>query len=259
MAKKSKGSDAVFTPPSIADLGAGSHLSDAAKAFIEESQGQVREETFGLPIIRIDHRAEAFRLPSGELVPVIEGYPIHKFQRRAYWKGAYRSGDTTPPTCFSNDMIRPDPNSDEKQAQTCMRCPQAAWGSDALEKGQACRTSLFVFLLNPSFGNPPIACLVLPPSSLKTWEGSQSGFGAQGVFRQAASAYGAYQVAWIEVGLERGGDIHCNTVPRIKGVAPAEEARILARIRGVHQQAMESYRSNVAALPAPAEDEPVVE
>lgn len=40
------------------------------------------------------------------------------------------------PDCFSNDGIRPDPQSESPQAQACAACPHNQWGSRQSEDGQ---------------------------------------------------------------------------------------------------------------------------
>lgn len=168
--------------------------SPAAAAFLKAVEGP-RQTIHKLPIITIDHKGGTFLLPSGELVEAISGYPIYFFRTRAWYKAPYKSGESgKPPDCWSPDMVNSSPSSSNRQQEFCIECPKAQWGSARDERGQACATKLWLFLLNGAFGNPPIAVLVVPPSSLKVLLGSK--FSGGYLNQCQARAGGVYEIVW---------------------------------------------------------------
>jgi len=44
-----------------------------------------------------------------------------------YPPDSYDSSRPTPPTCFSDDKVRPSPNAIEPQSELCANCPRAVW------------------------------------------------------------------------------------------------------------------------------------
>jgi len=102
-AKTKENGDNNFSPPSITGLldGKATGEKDEMIAALEEGLGsELPNESFGVPIIRINHKEEAFIVPGGELIPTIEGYPIHHFQMRKWWEKGYKEGDSSPPRLF---------------------------------------------------------------------------------------------------------------------------------------------------------------
>lgn len=194
-----------------------------------------------MPIVTIDHKAGRFRLPSGELAETISGYPVYYFQTRAYYTKAYQPGQTAPPDCWSPDMETPHVSALDQQHANCYGCPKAQWGSGRDGRSQACSAKTWVFLLNPDFGSPPVMALMSPPSSIKAWLGTKfkPGFLAQA----RAKAGGAYQLAFCEVGLEKGGELHHVCVPRIVDVCRDKtEQQALAKTINAFRVAMDRVR-----------------
>lgn len=59
---------------------------------------------------------------------------------RIFYEGEYVEGDTAPPTCSSNDGIKPDARIKTPQAASCAKCPQNIAGSGRGDS-RACRYS----------------------------------------------------------------------------------------------------------------------
>ena len=210
-----------------------------------------RKETPGLSTITIDHANACFLLDKNP-IERLEGYCVHWFQARAFWAKGYNARDIQPPDCFSNNMIKPDPGVENKIAPDCIRCPKAQFGSAPVGKGQGCKTNTFVFIVNPEFGTPPIAMLILPPSSIKPLLGGRSPGYVHSARRfkdpKTGKAAGYWELVWTEFRLEPGGDRHCVATPEPRFVCPnKEEAVALANLRKRFMEAMESIRGSAAA------------
>jgi len=118
-----------------------------------------------------------------EAAKEIEGVVVCKQNTRAWWMGA--DGKTsfeitnTAPTCSSLDGITPV-ESEDRQAETCAKCPLAKWDTGKDGRGQACKSRLNVFILRPGDEIPTL--ISLPPTAIKP-------FGAYAVgLRQKKSA-----------------------------------------------------------------------
>lgn len=209
----------LVTPPS--EL-AGAPLSAAAQAFMDEVKGE-RQLPNKVPIVKIDHKAGVFLLPSAEEVPQISGYPVHYFQTRSYYKKPPPPGGSAdPPDCWSPDLLAPSPASIHKQSETCWECPQAQFTTGRDGKSQACATYTWVFLLNPAYGTPPLVAVRFPPSSIRALLGGRM---SGGYFSQAAARHGVYEIVWTTLRLVRAGEIHCVVEPHM-GPACADVARV---------------------------------
>ena len=237
--------------PSIVDVIAGGHSAaqdEVSAAFGVAVADQQRNEAPGMTLIKLDHKTGKF-LINGEPVDSVRGYPIHWFQARAYWSKAFKAGDSSPPDCMSPDGVKPV--GDDVQCDSCFNCPMAQFGSARDDKGQACRVTTFMFLLNPEFGAQPIAALLAPPSSIKSIVGTPRNPGYLARAKQFKNAKtgkpaGFYELVFTEFTLERGGDVHCVIKPEPMMVAPSvEEARAIAAVRGQALQAMELLRGRV--------------
>jgi hypothetical protein len=55
---------------------------------------------------------------------------------KTYYKGKYKEGDNSKPTCWSAGGIRPDPNVPEPVSSTCQGCPMNVWGSRVSDEGK---------------------------------------------------------------------------------------------------------------------------
>lgn len=123
--------------------------SETARAVSLELAGGV---TAGFPII--SYRGKVWRIrKSGEEVAYVDrnGDPIqsievvmvksNKMPSKTFYKGKYKEGDQSPPTCWSSDGVKPDLGVKEKQHASCAACPRNAWGSritDDGKKGREC-------------------------------------------------------------------------------------------------------------------------
>lgn len=236
MAKQKNEEPEKFQPPSIVQYRSSAvAMSDVAGAFVEASGETGIDKPSILPLIKIDHKAECFSI-SGNQFATIEGYVIHHFQTRAWYKNSYVSGSHDPPDCSSSDMLRPSAGCENIQAERCSVCKRAVFGGGATGRGQECKTRTFVFILNPQLFFPAVHCLVLPVSSLVAFCGSQWREG----YIQRASQFrggkenpvGIYQLVWGRFTLERGGDLHSVVSGEPVSICPtAEEGVAIARLR----------------------------
>jgi hypothetical protein len=58
---------------------------------------------------------------------------------KIFYAGAYVEGDSTPPTCWSADGIRPDAGVTNPVSKGCEACPNNVWGSKITEQGKKTR------------------------------------------------------------------------------------------------------------------------
>lgn len=246
-------------PPSI--LEAMGDQDELARAFMGEVKTR-RSEVYSLPLAVIDHKNEIITVDN-EPIEQLGGYPIHWFQTRAWWEKGFKAGAEEPPACWSLDMVTPSPSCTKKQSPSCTTCKHAQFGSNA-QGGQACRTRTSIFLLNPAFGDPPLACLALPPSSIRAVLGSrfQPGYFARA--KQVRSELtrkpvGYHELVWMKCLVKRAGELHCVLEPEPGGSVPSvAEAKAIAAVREKHMPAMENIRSETVAKPLedPGEQKP---
>lgn len=87
-------------------------------------------------------------------------------ESRAWWRVAFGDSDgNLAPDCRSADMERPDPNSPDRQSDTCSRCPHSQWqGSEA----PACapRAEVLVFDVE----NQRVAMTSFSGTGVKHWK-----------------------------------------------------------------------------------------
>lgn len=100
---------------------------------------------------------------------------------KIYYKEKYsnKEDEQVPPTCFSDDSIRPSDQSQEKQADFCAQCPWNVWGTavtDMGNKGKACRDMHKTAIIVPAFSEEAIFQLRIPPASLKAWNAYVASF-----------------------------------------------------------------------------------
>ena len=85
---------------------------------------------------------------------------------RIYYAGSYTEGEAVSPTCWSSDSQRPDEKSKEKQAATCLSCPQNIKGSGQGES-RACRyQQRLAVVIDGEVDKGEVYQLVLPPTSV---------------------------------------------------------------------------------------------
>jgi len=132
-----------------------------------------------MSIPRISLKAKAFRYivngeeikksPNTTKVVVLAVDPGPGKFVKTYYKGAY-TGESVPPTCSSQDGIRPDPWVDQQQSDICATCPMNRFGSAISAKGKktkACRDSKRLWVAEPEDVTGTVYALGIPVTSLK--------------------------------------------------------------------------------------------
>jgi hypothetical protein len=85
---------------------------------------------------------------------------------RVFYAGTYVEGETVSPTCWSADSQRPDDKVKEKQAATCLTCPQNIKGSGQGDS-RACRyQQRLAVVIDGEVDKEEVYQLVLPPTSV---------------------------------------------------------------------------------------------
>jgi len=84
---------------------------------------------------------------------------------RYFHMKAYTAGDTSPPDCFSNDGIAPDPASYSPQSPTCESCPKNIKGSGQGDS-RACRFQQRLAVVLAEYIDGDVYELALPSKSL---------------------------------------------------------------------------------------------
>jgi hypothetical protein len=156
---------ALFNPSNVPSFARNNELSDTAKALTGGGVGTSTK--------RISIKGGVFRLLAGgkEIASIDERFldviivkAAPKVSRIFYAK-SYDGDNITGPDCWSNDGERPDASAENKQATTCMSCPQNIAGSGQ-GNSRACRYQqrLAVVLENNIEGD--ILQLTLPATSV---------------------------------------------------------------------------------------------
>ena len=85
---------------------------------------------------------------------------------RIYYAGSYTEGEAVSPTCWSSDSQRPDEKVKDKQAATCLTCPQNIKGSGQGDS-RACRyQQRLAVVIDGEVDKGEVYQLVLPPTSV---------------------------------------------------------------------------------------------
>lgn len=111
-----------------------------------------------------------------EAIPDFFGVIVAVKDGRVFWQEAYGSGESTPPDCFSRNLLEGhgEPGGD------CALCPYNEWGTDPKGgRGKACRQIKTLFLFTPKSALPVL--LVIPPSSLKPMKSYMIGLASKGL------------------------------------------------------------------------------
>ena len=156
---------ALFNPSNVPAFARNHELSDTAKALTGGGVGTSTK--------RISIKGGVFRLLAGgkEIAAIDERFldviivkAAPKVSRIFYAK-SYDGDNITGPDCWSNDGERPDASAENKQAVSCMSCPQNIAGSGQ-GNSRACRYQqrLAVVLENNIEGD--ILQLTLPATSV---------------------------------------------------------------------------------------------
>ena len=156
---------ALFNPSNVPSFARNHELSETAKALTGGGVGTSTK--------RISIKGGVFRLLAGgkEIAAIDERFldviivkAAPKVSRIFYAK-SYDGDNITGPDCWSNDGERPDASAENKQATTCMSCPQNIAGSGQ-GNSRACRYQqrLAVVLENNIEGD--VLQLTLPATSV---------------------------------------------------------------------------------------------
>lgn len=156
---------ALFNPSNVPAFARNHELSETAKALTGGGVGTSSK--------RISIKGGVFRLLAGgkEIAAIDERFldviivkAAPKVSRIFYAK-SYDGDNITGPDCWSNDGERPDASAENKQASTCMSCPQNIAGSGQ-GNSRACRYQqrLAVVLENNIEGD--VLQLTLPATSV---------------------------------------------------------------------------------------------
>lgn len=157
-------------------------LPDHLKQFQATVEDHVDAEALAASSIslpRISLKAKAFRYivngdeikktpGRGEFVILAVDPAPGKFIK-TYYQGAY-TGESVPPTCSSQDGIRPDPWAEQIQSDMCSTCPQNRFGSATSRSGKktkACRDSKRLWITPPDDVTGTVFALGVPVTSLK--------------------------------------------------------------------------------------------
>ena len=85
---------------------------------------------------------------------------------RIFYAGSYTEGEAVSPTCWSSDSQRPDEKVKDKQAATCLTCPQNIKGSGQGDS-RACRyQQRLAVVVDGEVDKGEVYQLVLPPTSV---------------------------------------------------------------------------------------------
>ena len=139
----------------------------------------------GFAIVSI--RAGKFRIKhQGNEIPITDdkGDPVGSIEvvllranphlTKQYYEKAFEEGDSSAPTCYSLDGVRPSAAVEKPQAALCATCPKNAFGSritPAGKKAKACQDNRKMAIVplgdlrNEVFGGPML--FRVPPSALK--------------------------------------------------------------------------------------------
>lgn len=113
-------------------------ITDTVSSKLAGSAGGKRLSIRGGVFRMMSQGQEVAKSPDRHLnVVVIDASPNIS---RTYYKGTYQEGVNVPPTCWSDDGVKPDAEVPTKQCDTCMNCPMNIKGSGQGES-KACRFS----------------------------------------------------------------------------------------------------------------------
>lgn len=151
-------------------------------AFQEQAGDLTGGVSVGFPVLSI--KGKAFHIKQGGEATLVEnpndpGEPATSLNvillkanphiSKVYYENGYVEGEDSKPTCYSNNGVAPEDDSEEKQSNRCATCPKNQWGSritDNGKKGKACSDSRRVAVA-PA-GEPDNAMLLrIPAASLK--------------------------------------------------------------------------------------------
>lgn len=125
-----------------------------------------------------------FITPDGMEGPELEVVVVDFITHNNFYEGAFDRNNPTPPACFAIGaepaLMVPSPNSPDKQAEACAKCPNNQYGSAPTGQGKACKNKRALAVIPTSaLDNPeedaPIWVMEIPPASLKTFDAFVTG------------------------------------------------------------------------------------
>ena len=214
--------------------------SEAEQAFLAEAPESSSVGPTKLPTITVNHKGAddgSFIMPDGSEIDGAEGicgFIIAHFTTRTYYAKPYDSkGEKIPPDCRSSNSIVPDNDVPDKQSPDCASCPHNQFGTAKVGKGKACKEYIRLFIVNPEFGNPPIAMITLPPTAIQRFYGSNMIVGGKrGYVDQLQARSVAWQIIWSRITLKREdeNDAHVTPCFEMGQTATLEVAKALAAL-----------------------------
>lgn len=144
----------------MSELAVPAHLQnndEAAKRALQDAQSMSASSN-SIPRISLKGREFRFVVNGEEVrkvrdkirVVILGVEPDGKAMIKTWYKGGYVSGAKEPPTCSSDDGIRPSAWVQDKQAPSCAQCPKNQFGSATSPSGKAtkaCRDSKRVWVV----------------------------------------------------------------------------------------------------------------
>ncbi len=154
----------LFNPSQVPAFARNNELSDTAKALTGSMTGGIK---------RISIKGGVFRLVASgkELAAIDERYldviivKAAPKVSRVFYSGPYNPDNPAPPDCWSNDGERPDQSAQNKQAMTCMNCPQNQAGSGQ-GNSRACRYQQRMAVVLENAPDGDVLQLTLPATSI---------------------------------------------------------------------------------------------
>jgi len=115
--------------------------------------------------VKIAHQNQAWELPDGDVVKKFKGIILHIQNGNVWWEKSFdETGGNVPPDCYSLNGIKPSPQSNMMQANTCRECKQNVFGSDG-KRGKACKNMKRIYVLMDGYELP--VRITAPPTSIR--------------------------------------------------------------------------------------------
>jgi hypothetical protein len=155
-------------------------LTKEEQAAVAELRSEgMGQEMKGLPIsyprIEMIHgKNAAFNfVATQDIVKGFSAVLIYVDSSRVWWPQRFGAAGSEGgfPKCFSRDLVKPDPEGEMKQAETCGSCAQNQWKSavntdGSQGRGKACKEVRRLFFIPEGHMTPH--WMAVPPSSLKS-------------------------------------------------------------------------------------------
>ena len=138
---------------------------DSVTAALAGSSGGMRRISIKGGVFREMVGGNEYRVSEDRAMNVIIINAAPKVSR-TYYSGSYSEGTAVAPTCWSSDSQKPDESVKNKQANTCLNCPQNIKGSGQGDS-RACRFSQrLAVVVDGEVDKEQVYQLVLPSTSI---------------------------------------------------------------------------------------------